>query len=228
MENRDLQNKLEKLSDELDAYSFDIQHLSIDQKEEIKGLYKMLYKIYNNKIFIENIKDSNIRITDKIFINNKLFDDSTIDNKTTLYFENCKNVTAIISSKVCHITLQNCENFNLKTRGGSITGLDDINCKHVIHVLENSSVYFLDVSNSEGCVFYISENNALDTTISSYGSPDIKIITTCPKNGVVINKFVPNISFFDIYRLYQFERRNNLIQLYYNTTDYGKKFVKSQ
>ena len=149
--------------------------------EEIKELYTMFWKTLNNKIFIENIDNSNIRINERILINGKKYKENIIDKKTTLHFINCKNVNIIINKKVCHITIEECENLNIKTRGGSITGLDDIRCNHINHILENSSVFFLDVSNSQDCIFYISENNALNTMISSYGSFDIKIIIKIQK-----------------------------------------------
>lgn len=217
----ELEKKLKKLDDELDEYSFNIRQLDDKEKQEIRDLYKLLWKTYNHKIFIENLENINVRVTDKIYTGNELYIDQEINEKTTLHFINCKNIRIIINGKVCHITLERCENLNLKTRGGAITGLDDINCKNINHVLENSSVYFLDVSNSEGCVFYISENNAPDTMISSYGSPDIKIITTCPTKGIIKNKFIPILSFFEIYRLYSFEKSSNgLIELFYVTSTY--------
>ena len=166
-------------------------------------------------------------ILPKILINNEIFGNHIINNKTTLYFVNCNHITVNITQKVCHITLQDCEYVNIKTRGGSITGLDDINCNNINHVLENSCVYLLDVSNCAGCTYYISEDNALETIISSYGSPDIKIITTCPISGNIKHKFMPIISFFDIYRMYIFEKNNDLVQLYYITPNYNKKIVNA-
>lgn len=217
MEN-EYNKSIKKLDEELNKYSFDVKELSDTDKTEIKNLYTMLWKIYSNKVFIENIEKANIRITEKILINNKeSYTNHVISNHTTLYFVNCKNITINITQKVCHITLENCESVNIKTRGGAITGLDAINCKNVNHVLEKSNVYLLEISNCIGCIYYISEDNALNTLISSYGSPDIKIITTCPISGNIKNKFNPAISFFEIYRLYSFEKNNEIIQLYYVT-----------
>lgn len=218
-----LKKNLENLDEELNNYSFDVKELSDTDKTEIKALYTMLWKIYSNKIFIENIQRSNIRVTEKILVNNKELHNHNVTNRTTLYFVNCKNITINITQKVCHITLENCDSVNIKTRGGAITGLDAINCKNVNHVLENSNVYLLEVSNCVGCIYYISEDNAINTIISSYGSPDIKIITTCPISGNIKNKFSPAISFFDIYRLYSFEKKNEIIQLYYVTPASYKK-----
>ena len=214
---------LESLDEELNNYSFNVKDLTDTDKTEIKELYTMLWKIYSNKIFIENIERTNIRVTEKILFNNKELNNHNVTNRTTLYFVNCKNITINITQKVCHITLENCESVNIKTRGGAITGLDAINCKNINHVLENSNVYLLEVSNCVGCIYYISEDNALNTIISSYGSPDIKIITTCPTSGNIKNKFSPSISFFDLYRLYSFEKRNEIIQLYYVTPASYKK-----
>ena len=225
MKHDDLTSQLKKLDTELDAYSFDVTELSKECKDDIRDLYKALHKIYTNKIFIDDIKNSNIRITNKIFINGKESENYCVDDKTTLYFANCKHTNVVINSKVCHIVIEKCEYLNIMIRGGSITGIDDINSKHILHIFENSSVYFVDVGNSEDCTYYISEDKALNTTISSYGSHGIKIITTDPISGITINKFMPIVSFFEIYRLYQFEKNNNLMQLYYNTSNYDKKKI---
>lgn len=222
-----LQQNLNELSAELEKYSFDIKHLGTQDKNKIKELYTILYKIHDNKIFIENLKNCNVRVTDKILINGIILPNCLIDLKTTLYFYNCNHTNVVITNKVCHITIDQCSHLNIQTRGGSITGLDDINCKHIVHVFNNSSLYFLDVSNSEGCVFYIAENTALDTMISSCNSPDIKILLTCPINGIIKNKFNPLISFFDNYRLYTFEQEDDVIQMTYNTK-YNKQIVKAQ
>lgn len=217
MKTGDLEKQLRQLNSDLNEYSFNVEYLDDSEKEKIKGLYKILWKTYNQKIFIENLSGVNIRVTDKIYVNNIVYINNDVNNKTTLYFSNCKHINILINSKVCHITVENCNYVNIKTREGSITGIDNLNCKHVCHVLENSAVYFIDVSNSEGCTFYISEDNALDTIISSYGSPDIKFILTCPEKGIIKNKFIPGISFFEIYRLYNFEKMNGIIQLSYIT-----------
>jgi len=222
-----LKKNLDSLDEELNNYSFNVKDLSDTDKTEIKALYTMLWKIYSNKIFIENIERTNIRVTEKILVNNKELNNHSVTDRTTLYFVNCKNITINITQKVCHITLENCESVNIKTRGGAITGLDAINCKNINHVLENSNVYLLEVSNCVGCIYYISEDNALNTIISSYGSPDIKIITTCPTSGNIKNKFSPVISFFDLYRLYSFEKKNELVQLYYVTPASYKKIQVS-
>lgn len=221
MESLELQSQLVILDNELTNYSFDIKDIAEEEKEQIKELYTLIWKSYNNKIFIENIKNSNIRINGKILVNGEEYGNYKITNKTTLHFINCKNTTVIINAKVCHITNERCENFSIKIIGGSVTGMDDIHCKHMNHILENSSVYFLDISQSQNCIFYISERNALDTTISSFDSPDITITMTNPNDGIIKNKYKPSISFFEIYRRYSFEIENDQIQLYYLIPKYN-------
>lgn len=226
VDNQEFKENLSNLERELDIYSFDIRFLTETEKQEQKNLYTILWKTLNNKIFIENIVYSNIFVNNNILINGKQFNNS-VNERTTLHFINCKNVTIIIYIKICHITIEKCENFNIKIREGLITGLDNIRCNHINHVLENSSVYFLDISNSQDCIFYISENNALNTLISSYGSTDIKIITTNSNEGKIQNKYHLIMSFFDIYRIYSFEKETDVIKLYYVTPNYkNKRLVK--
>ena len=223
----DLDKNLKDLDYDLNKYSFDVKELSDEDKNEIKGLYTMLWKINSNKIFIENINKTNIRIKDDlIFVNNKKFSDKSVNKCSTLYFYNCKNITIMIHTKVCHITLENCEYVNIKTTGGSITGIDNINCKYCNHVIEQAPVHLLEMSKSIGSVFYISDNNVLNTLLSSYESPEMMIVITNSKTGNITKKFIPTFSFFDIYRLYNFEETNNFLQLYYLTPYKKKQLVK--
>jgi hypothetical protein len=212
-----LDENLNILDQELEKYSFDISHLTENDKDDIKHMYSLIWKTLNNKIFLENINDANVRIHNKIFVNNKEYGNYQISNKTTLHFINCKDTTIIINEKVCHITVERCENLYIKVKGGSITGLDDIKCKNIRHIMEDSSVYFIDLSSSFDCSLYISERNALNTIISSFQCPNVRIVMTDTKDGKIKNKYNPPLSFFEMYRLYLFEKANDTINLYYIT-----------
>jgi hypothetical protein len=205
--------KLAELDRDMDKYSFDIEELSAETREHIKHLYTILYKIYNNKIFIENISNANIRITDKIMINNKLLDTDAVNDKTTLFFVNCNNNTIQLNTKTCHVTFDNCSNINFKTRHDIITGLDIMRSKHIYYTIENACLYFVALSKCEDCTFWIDEQNALDTMITSYDTFGIKINLICPIDHSVKLKYEQILSFFDIYRIYSFNKQNDKIEL---------------
>lgn len=212
---KEFQIQMNALDDELDRYSFDIEHITEEEKKKIKDVYTAMWLTSNNKIFIENINKANIRINKKILIDGKEFGNYEITNKTGLHFINCKNITIFISTKVCHITNDHCENLTIKIIGGSVSGMDIINCNHIKLFIEDSTINFLDLSKSEDCLFCFSEENALNTTISSFDSQAITITTTNPNEGIIKNIYKPSISFFEIYRQYSFKIENDLVQLYY-------------
>ena len=210
LNNNDLDNDLEQ-------YSWNVRHLDRAERDKIKTLYTSWKSALNNKIFIENVKDANIRINDYILINGVKFSDKQITNKAVLHFINCEKVTIIINSKVAHITLEKCIYVNIKTTGGSISGVDDIHCSHISHVLEKSGVYFVDVSTSQDCNYYIPEHLATDTIISAYSAFNIHF-TMLQENGRIIKKMSPANSFFNIYKLYCFINRNGTLELIENTS----------
>jgi hypothetical protein len=209
-----MDNELRMLNEEIENYSFDVRELSENEKEEIKNLYVSMRKISQNRNIIENVKNTNIRINKMVLINGTEHDNYDINDKSGLHFANCHNTTVIITNKVCHITSENCNNFTIKIIGGSISGMDIINCENVNTIIENSSINFLDISKSHGCILYISEKNALNTTILSYESQNIQIIMT--DEGFIKNKYTLPMSYFEICRIYTFELvEDGTVQLYY-------------
>ena len=200
---------MEKLEEELDTYSFNIKFLTFAEKENIKNLYVSWKKVLDNKIFIENLTKENIRIF------NGKYMEKDITTSSTLHFINCNNTTAVISSKINHITIQNCNNFHIKTLGGVISGIDSITSSNLTIIIENEPIYFVDSSDSHYCNFYISENVVVDTIIMSYCSTGLSIIITKDIIGVIKYKFIPPRSFFDIYRIYMFNVINDNLELYY-------------
>ena len=209
-----MENELQMLNEEIDNYSFDVRELSESEKEEIKNLYVSMRKISQNRNIIENLKNANIRINKMVLINGTEYDNYDITDKSGLHFSNCHNTTVIITNKVCHITSDNCSQFTIKIIGGSISGMDIINCQNVNTIIENSSIHFLDISKSQACTLYLSENNALNTTILSYESHNIQIIMT--DEGFIKNKYILPMSYFEICRIYTFEvMEDGTMQLYY-------------
>jgi len=203
--------ELEKLDLELDEYLLNKQ-----EKEDIKHLYRVWKSCIDNKILIENRNKVNIRINDLIYIDGQSLD-YEIDRKSTLHFINCHNITIIINHKVNHVTLEKCNNIIIKTAGGSVSGIDTINCKHIHHIFEQNQVYFLDISKSEDCVISIAEHIALNTTILSAYSFNLNINTTCSSTRIILSKFRTNLSYFDTHKIYSFEKNNdNMTMLYFS------------
>lgn len=212
---QELNINLEKLNQELDDYSFNNHELSNEEKQEIITLYKIWKESLNNKIFIDNESGTHIRVKEGkiITIGNKnnglneslekeLF--SGVNEKSTLYFANCDNVTIVISTKVAHITLDSCKNVNIKIIGGSVSGIDSIRCINVSHVFDNGDIYFIDISKSENCKFYFTEKVALSTIISTMYAYSMQF--SMLSEGKVKNTFEENKNYFDISRQFIFQK----------------------
>lgn len=206
-----LEDDLANLNRELNEYSFNTQYLSDEQKKEITDFFVLLKKTMNNKIFIENIEKQNIKVNNNdIIINGNIFA-SNITKKNTLHFINCRNLIINIYIQVTHITLEKCENINIRTTGGSISGLDCISCNNVSHIFDNGHVYFIDISKSTCCRYYLSKPIALNTIIQTMESMDLKFFAI--ENHIVTNIFHKNNSFFDIFKKYIFKENNGLVQI---------------
>lgn len=203
-----LKNKIKILAEEMDDYSFDVRELDENERLEITQFFTSFFNSFNNKIFIKGTIKAKIYIDNNIYINGYQFGNYNVNNKTTLHFIDCKNTIILIQKKVCHITIENCDKIHIETDYGTITGLDNINSNNIVHLLKKSSVYFIDISKSQNCIYYLNENVALNTIISSYCSfnSEFKILGF---DGDVLNEYRPNLSLFDIYKLYQFEKDNH-------------------
>jgi hypothetical protein len=167
VKNKELYNDIIKLQEELDDLS-----ITDEQKDNIINLFKNWKTSFNRKIFIESLNKSNIRVCDRVKVNNIPYG-SSVNIKSTLHFIDCNNVTINILSKVNHITLENCNNINIKTNHGSISGMDCINCSNISHVIKSGNIYYIDISNSTHCNYYISEQVALNTIISTMESMNL-------------------------------------------------------
>lgn len=198
------------LDEELDNYEFNNGSNSLTEQDRIyiKNLYFMMKSAFQNKIFIENYYDCNLRIKDNIISvfskNNNKDINNNVSHKSTLFFSNFKNVTIVINTKVAHITLEKCRDVNIKIIGGSITGLDFIRCVNLSCVFDKGFVYFVDISNSEECNMYFSFPIALSTMITTMFSYKINFYILSPANKVH-KTFKKNTSYFDIYKKYVFE-----------------------
>lgn len=200
-----------KLKEELDDISFD-HDLDEDQKNKIFEYFVTWKKTINNKIFIENLKNVNVKIDNRVLINNIDFG-SQVDHKSTLHFINCEKVSINVYSKVNHITLEKCNDMNIRTIKGSISGLDCIRCNQVSHVFDQYPVYYIDISKSNNCNYYIPENVALETTISVLSSMNLLFCMVCSETRTVKDKYHTNQNLFDIYKKYNFIKEDKKVAL---------------
>ena len=210
----DLENELNNLNTDLNNYCWNVRELSDAEKNDIKELYKLWKSCLNKKIVIDGVNSTNIRVSDKIN-----FSDGTViwdDVKChhSLHFANCSNVTIIITAKVNHITFERCTNINVRSTGGSISGIDIIKCNDITTIFESSSVYFVDISNSTGCSFILSEKIAKDIMITTTSSYNIQFKTVCDISGITKSTYKTNMNVFQNYAIYSFHMNNDGLSLY--------------
>jgi len=209
-----LEEELGKLDQELDDYCWNVRELSTDERNDIKELYKMWKTCLNKKLIIDNIQNSNIRISDKILNGGKvLWED--VKRHHSLHFLNCENVTIVISEKVNHITLERCKNVNIRSTGGSVSGIDIIKCNNVTHIFESGKIYFMDISNTTQCSFILSEEIAKDIMITTTSSFNLNFKTICSQSGVVKNRYKTNMNIFQSFAIYSFHTDDDdILSLY--------------
>jgi len=207
----ELEKELGKLDQDLDDYCWNVRELSPQERDDIKELYRLWKTCLNKKLIIDNIQDSNIRISNKILNNGDvLWDD--VKKHHSLHFINCQNVTIVISEKVNHITIERCSNVNIRSTGGSISGIDIIKCSNVTHIFESGNISFMDISNTTECLFILSEKIARDIMITTTCSFNLHFKTICNYSGVVKNTYRTNMNVFQSYAIYSFhlDDENNL------------------
>lgn len=201
---------LTALEADLDKYSFNIRCLSDHEIKSIKNLYTMLKTCLNNKIFIENLNGHNIRINNIITVSGDTLPNK-VTNKSTIHFINCQNLTVQLGVKVGHLTIERCENLNIKIVGGSITGYDCISCRNITHVFDKGNINYIDISSSLNCNYYLSEQIAISTIIQTMNSMHLKFVTL--DDHRITNTFDRNKSFFDILKTYKFIINNDQIEI---------------
>lgn len=209
----ELKEELEKLDQDLDNYCWNVRELTTDEKNDIKELYTLWKSCLNKKIVIDDLHNENIRVSNRITSrNNIIWDD--IKQHHSLYFTGCSDSTIIITTKVNHITLEDCKNINIRTTGGSISGIDVINCSNVTHIFESGSIYFMDISNTTECTFILSEKIAMDIMISTTNSYNLHFKTICDNTGVTKNTYKTNMNIFQSYAIYSFHMNEDILSLY--------------
>lgn len=199
-----------KLKEELNEKSFDLG-INNDQKQYIVDLFIRWKKTLNNKIIIENLMKTQIVVKDRILINGIDFG-SSIGTKSTLHFINCESVRINVHSKVNHITLEGCKGMYIRTIGGSISGMDCIRCTNVSHIFDSGHVYYIDVSKSNDCKYYMPEDIALNTIISTIESMNLLFCTMADDKSIK-NKYPTNRTFFDMFKKYSFEQQDEIVKL---------------
>lgn len=161
---------MDELENELD----DNISLSEHTKDEIKSFYRAWTTCINNKIIIENLKNETLDINETVNYDNKVI---PVELTSTLHFINCQNLSINLNRKVNHITIERCDNVKIVINSGCISGLDTIKSKYINVLIDNKSIYFIDVGTSSDCNYcirdYVYKND--DMYISSIDSMDINL-----------------------------------------------------
>lgn len=211
----DLKKELAKLDQEIEDLKFD-HDIDDDQKKEIKDLYTYWKSTLDRKIILEDIKDNariEVKADGRLFIN-ELFANITLNNKSTLHLSDCNRIVLHLKTKINHLTIENCNYVNVRMKGGCISGMDCIRCQNVGFIFEVGNIYFIDVSLSSKCTYYIPKDIALETIVSTLDSMDLMFCTLDDDKRSIIDKFEKNKSFFDYFKQYEFVKENDKIQMH--------------
>lgn len=209
-----LEDELKKLDSEINDYCLNVHNLSENEKKDIKELYKIWKSCLNKKIMIDNISNTNIRISNIINFSDGTIIWDDVKKHHSLHFVNCSNTTIIITAKVNHITFENCANINIRSSGGSISGIDIIRCNNITSIFDLGSIYFVDISNTTGCSFILSEKIAKDTIITTCSSYNIQFKTICDNTGITKNIYKTNMNIFQNNAIYTFHLKDGNLSLY--------------
>lgn len=219
-----LEDKLAELAQDLEDYSWNIKDLNEDEKNVIKNLYKAWKTSLNQKIIIENLHNTNIRVMNNITQNSKLLW-PLVEQHNTLFFTNCSNMTIIVNPKINHITLENCKNINFRTKGGSISGMDIINSSNITTIFDSHTVNFVDISNSTQCLFILSESVAKNIIMITTSSYNINFKIVADNSGVCQNTFKTNMNLFQPSAIYNFVSQDNNLSLYITIPQTGEGYI---
>jgi len=208
-QNVEIMENLKILDREIDEYEIiNDKTISGEERQQIKNYYETLKKIHNNKIYIEKKTNLDIRIrnTKIIVLQNMEVLHYGVDSKSTLYFENCSNMTIVVDDKAGHITLNRCCDVNIRTIGGSISGIDIFGCSKINAIFEKGSVYNIEIGDSEKIKIVLSVLISPKTQILTIRTYVIDcIISDC---GINIKEYKLNRGYFDIYKKYIFSNVN--------------------
>ncbi len=205
---KELTQKITELNDELEEYSWNVRELSENEKEDIRNLYILWKTALNKKIVIDNVHNSNVRISNNVICDKKvLWED--VKPHHSFHFVDCSDITIVINPKVNHITLERCSNVNFRSTGGSISGIDIIRSTNVTSVFSSKSVKFIDISNATQCTFILSETIAKDIMITTTNSFNLNFRVISDASGVTKNTYKTNMNIFQDSTIYSFHSNDN-------------------
>ena len=207
---KDKDKDITDLEKDIEDYCWNYRELADIEKQDIKALYLTWKKALNNKIIIEDIHKTNIRVSDDIICNNKILW-KNVSKENSLHFLNCSDITIVITPKVNHVTVERSQNINLRVVKGSISGLDLIKCDNVITVLNSGSTYFIDISTSNQCSFIFCESVAKNIMITTQNSHNINFKVVADLSGITKNVYKINLGMFQEFRIYSFHLDDNEI-----------------
>lgn len=186
---------MDELENELD----DFISINKSMKEEIKSFYKAWSTCLSHKIIIENIEGESMIIDDSVTYHDKVI---PIELTSTLHFVGCHNLVINVKRKVNHITIERCNNIKIMISSGCISGLDTIKSKFIDVLIDNKSIYFIDVGTSSDCNYCIRDHLCDEIFISSIDSIDIKVYVVVNKE-IQLKSEMDLTSIFGNYKLFQ-------------------------
>lgn len=199
----ELEDEITKLNTEIEEYCWNVRELSQDEKNDIRDLYRLWKTSFNKKIVIDNIHNSNIRISDNVVGDGKvLWED--VKPHHSFHFIDCSNITIVINPKVNHVTLEKCNNVNFRSVGGSISGMDLINSSNITSVFNSKYINFMDISNATQCLFILSETIAKNIMITSTSSFNLNFKVIADGSGVTKSTYKTNMNVFQDSTVYRF------------------------
>lgn len=162
-------------------------------KNTLVNIFDSWIKCKNNHIFIENIKDSTIKIGKTLEINGKNYDNNKLSVNSTIFIANCDNNIIKITNKFNHVIILKCNNTNIYISHGLVSGMDVIHSNYIKCNIKFSNIYYLACCNSDTFTIQIDEciaNDILMVTSNSH-----KVIFKL-YNGIEIKEYITNISYF--------------------------------
>ncbi len=213
--------ELRNLDDELNMYIEHYGEFDDGQMDYIKNLFLNWKKTINKRIVLQDMNGTNygkhihvkINRLGRITVDGLDFG-STVNTRSTLHFKNCQQVIISIATKINHLTLEDCNQVNVKVIGGFVSGMDTIKCNHVSYVFDDNNVYYMDVSSSTECTYYIPEDIALRTEIITAESFNLLFCTLNVDSKSVAKRFKKNRSLFDTFNRYAFLEQDGSVEMY--------------
>lgn len=152
-----------------------------------QNIYDSYMKCRDNHIYIDGLSDKVININNK----------KNITHKTTIFVNNCHNLTLESKIKFNNMVIINCENIKFIINNGLINGINIFHSKNISCVINFHEIYNITCSNTDNDIIQIDSSinmsNILISTVNSYQTT-FKLVNSNP-NEVI--EYKTNMSFFN-------------------------------